>query len=77
MKYRRGLKGQDKAFRIGKRKMIGKRRRRLERRKTFYDAVEPTLGPEIIRLVVKSSIGLREPGDGLLWKCRPPPTRKR
>jgi hypothetical protein len=30
-----GSKGQNKAFRIGKRKMIGKQRRRLERRRTI------------------------------------------
>jgi hypothetical protein len=76
-KCRRGSKGQNKAFRIGKRKMIGKQRRRLERRRTFYEAVEPTLGPEVINLVFESSVGLREPGNGTLWKCRPPPKRKR
>jgi hypothetical protein len=48
-KCRRGLKGQNKAFRNGMGGIIGKRRRRLERRKTLYDAVEPTLGPEIIK----------------------------
>jgi hypothetical protein len=72
-----GSKGQNKAFRIGRRKMIGKQPRRLERRSTFYEAVEPTLGPEVINLVVESSIRLREPGDCLLWKCRPPLKRKR
>jgi hypothetical protein len=49
----------------------------LGRRKALYDAVEPILGPEVIELVVESSIGLREPGDGLLWKCWPPPKRKK
>jgi hypothetical protein len=33
-------------------------------------------GMEIAKLLVESSIGLREPGDGILWKCRPPPKRK-
>jgi hypothetical protein len=75
-KCRCGSKGQNKAFRIGKRKMIGKQRQHLER-STFYEAVEPTLGPEVINLVVESSIGLRELGDWLLWKCRPLPKRKR
>jgi hypothetical protein len=76
MKCRRsGFKGQSKAFRKGKRVMIGKGH--LERRKALYDAFEPTLGPEIAKRVVGTSIRLREPGDGLLWKCRPPPKRKR
>jgi hypothetical protein len=70
-KCRRGSKGQNKAFRIGKRKMIGKQRRRLERRRTFYEAVEPTLGPEVINLVVESSIGLREPGAGYCGSVGP------
>jgi hypothetical protein len=55
--------------------MIGKGH--LERRKELYDAIEPTLGPEIAKRVVGTSIRLREPGDWLLWKCRPPPKQKR
>jgi hypothetical protein len=76
MKCRRsGLKGQSKAFRNRKRVMIGKGH--LERRKDLYDAVEPTLGLEIAKRVVGTSVRLREPGDWLLWKCWPPPKRKR
>jgi hypothetical protein len=63
-----GIGGRGITSGSGRRGMIRKRQRRLARRKTFYDAVELTLGPEIIRLVVESSIGLREPGDWLLWK---------
>jgi hypothetical protein len=74
---RSGIKGRGITSGSGMRGMIRKRQRGLEKRKTFYDAIEPTLGPEIIKLVVGSYIGLREPGDGTLWKCRPPPKRKR
>jgi hypothetical protein len=49
----------------------------LERRKALYDAVKPTLGLEIAKRVVGTSLRLRESGDWLLWKCRPPPKRKR
>jgi hypothetical protein len=73
MKCRRsGLKGQSKAVRNEKRGMVGKRN--MERRKALYDAVEPTLGPEVIRIVVGR---LRKTSIWLLWKCRPPPKRKR
>jgi hypothetical protein len=72
-----GTKGRGIAAGSRMRGMIRKRQRGLEKRKTFYNAIEPTLGLEIIKLVVESSIGLREPGDGTLWKCRPPPKRKR
>jgi hypothetical protein len=76
MKCRRsGLKGQSKAFRKGKRVMLEKGH--LERRKALYDAVEPTLGLEIAKRVVGTSFRLWEPGDWLLWKCRPPPKQKR
>jgi hypothetical protein len=51
-KFCRGLNGQSKAFWNGQRGMIGKQHRRLERRRTFYEAVELTLGPKVINLVV-------------------------
>jgi hypothetical protein len=70
-KCRCGLKGQSKAFWNRKRGMIGKQH--LERRKAFYDAVEPTLGPEVVRIVVRMSERLRKMCIWLLWKCRPPP----
>jgi hypothetical protein len=76
-KCRSGLRGQSKASRNGQTKMIGKRHRRLERKKTHREAIRKSLGMEIAKLKVESSIGLREPGDGILWKCRPPPKRKR
>jgi hypothetical protein len=60
-----GIKGRGITSGSGMRGMIRKRRG-LEKRNTFYDAIEPPLGPEIIKLVVKSSIRLREPGDGTL-----------
>jgi hypothetical protein len=50
---------------------------RLKTRKTFYDAIELTLGLEIAKRVVGTSVRLQELGDWLLWKCRPPPKRKR
>jgi hypothetical protein len=48
----------------------------MERRKALYDAVEPTLGPEVVRIVVRTSVRLRKMSIWLLWKCRPPPNRK-
>jgi hypothetical protein len=76
-KCRSGIQGQSKAFRNGKRGRIEKRERRLERKKTHREVVRQSLRLEIAKLLVESSIGLREPGHGLLWKCRPPPKRKR
>jgi hypothetical protein len=55
MKCRRsGIKGRGITTGSG---MIRKRRG-LEKRNKFYDAIEPPLGPEIIKLVFESSIGL-------------------
>jgi hypothetical protein len=34
--------------------------RRLERRKTLYDAVEPTLGPKIVKIAVGTSVRFRK-----------------
>jgi hypothetical protein len=72
---RSGIRGRAKAVRNGKKGMIGKRH--LERRKALYAAVEPTLGPEVVRIVVRTSVGLWKMSIWLLWKCRPPPKRKR
>jgi hypothetical protein len=52
-----GIKGQGITSGSGMRGMIRKRRG-LEKRNTFYNAIEPPLKPEIIKLVVESSIGL-------------------
>jgi hypothetical protein len=57
--------------------MIGKQHRRLERKKTNSEAIRKSLGMEVAKLIVESPIGLREPGDGILWKCRPPSKRNR
>jgi hypothetical protein len=76
-KCRRGLKGRGKTSGNGMRETIGKQRRLLERKKTHSEAITKSLGMETAKLMVESPIGLREPGDGLLWKCRPPPKRKR
>jgi hypothetical protein len=72
-----GLRGQNKGSRNGKRGRTGKWDRRLERKKTHCEVMRQSQRLEIVRLLVESSIGLREPGDGLLWKCRPLPKRKR
>jgi hypothetical protein len=58
--------------------IIGKQRRLLERKKRHSEAIRKSLGMETAKLIaVVSPIGLRKPGDWLLWKCRPPPKRKR
>jgi hypothetical protein len=74
-KCRHFLKGQSKAVRNGKRVMIGKRH--LERKKALYDDIERTLGPEVVRIVVETSVRLQKMSDRILWKCRPLPKRKR
>jgi hypothetical protein len=50
---------------------------RLEEIRMHREVTRQSLRLEIARLIVGSYIGLREPGDGTLWKCRPPPKRKR
>jgi hypothetical protein len=72
-----GIRKLNKAFRTGKRGRIVKRDRRLDRKKTCIEAIRKSLFMEITKLIFESSIRLREPGDELLWKCRPPPKRKR
>jgi hypothetical protein len=51
--------------------------RRLERKKTHSEAIGQKLDVKIAKFIFESYIRLREPGDWLLWKCRPPPKRKR
>jgi hypothetical protein len=42
-----------------------------------YEALRQKFETEAVKIAVGSPIGLREPGDGILWKYRPPPERKR
>jgi hypothetical protein len=72
-----GIRKLNKVSRTGKRGRIVKRERRLDRKKTYIEAIRKRLCMEIIKLIFESSIGLREPRDGTLWKCRPLPKRKR
>jgi hypothetical protein len=69
--------GQNKVSRTGKRGRIVKWDRRLDRKKTHSEAIRKSPCMEITKLIFESSVRLREPGDGLLWKCRPLPKRKR
>jgi hypothetical protein len=55
----------------------GKRDQHLEAKKTHNEVIRKSLDLEIARLMVESPVGLREPGNGTLWKCRPLPKRKR
>jgi hypothetical protein len=50
---------------------------RLEAKRTHHEVTMKSLDLEIEMLIVGSYLGLREPEDGTLWKCRPPPKRKR
>jgi hypothetical protein len=50
---------------------------RLEAKRMHRELIRKSLDLEIARLIVESFIGLREPGNGTLWKCRSPPKRKR
>jgi hypothetical protein len=72
-----GIRKLNQTFRTGKRGKIVKRDQRLDRKKTYIEAIRKSLFMEITKLIFESSVGLREPGDWLLWKCRPPPKRKR
>jgi hypothetical protein len=54
--------------------------RKLDRRlkeRTLNEAIRKSPRREIVRLIFESSVGLREPGSGTLWKCQPPPKWKR
>jgi hypothetical protein len=51
--------------------------RRLERKKTHSEAIRQKLDVKIAKFIFESYIRLWEPGDWLLWKCQPPPKRKR
>jgi hypothetical protein len=43
----------------------------------FCEAIRQRLDVKIAKFIFESYIRLREPGDCLLWKCRPPLKRKR
>jgi hypothetical protein len=43
----------------------------------LYEAFQHKFETKAVEIAVVSPIGLRKPGDWLLWKCRPPPKRKR
>jgi hypothetical protein len=49
----------------------------MRNERILYEAFRQKIEPEAVRIAVESSIRLREPGDGILWKCQPPPKRKR
>jgi hypothetical protein len=54
--------------------------RKLDRQlkeRTLNEALRKSPHREIVGLIFESSVGLQELGDGLLWKCQPPPKRKR
>jgi hypothetical protein len=72
-----GIRKLKKVSRTGKRGRIVKRDQRREAKRTHLEVTRKILDLEIAMLIVGSYIGLREPGDGTLWKCRPPPKRKR
>jgi hypothetical protein len=42
-----------------------------------YEAFRHKFETRAVKIAVVSPIGLRELGDWLLWKCRPPLKRKR
>jgi hypothetical protein len=72
-----GIRKLNQTFRTGKRGRIVKRDRSLDMKRTHHKAIRRSLFMDIAKLIFESSVGLREPGDELLWKCRPPPKRKR
>jgi hypothetical protein len=76
-KRRSGLKGRGNVSHTRKRGRILKRDRRLDRKKMHSEAIRKSLHMETAKLIFESSIRLRKPGDVILWKCWPPPKRKR
>jgi hypothetical protein len=71
---RSGIRGRGKTSGNGMRR-TGKRR--LERKEADHEIIRQSLGREIVKRIVKSSIGLLKLGDKILWKCRSLPKRKR
>jgi hypothetical protein len=70
-----GIRRLSKTSGNGKRGRTEKRR--LERMEADCEIIRWSLCLEIAKLMIMSFIRLREPGDGTLWKCQPPPKRKR
>jgi hypothetical protein len=54
-----------------------KRDQHLEAKMMHREIIRRSLRLEIAKLMIESSVRLQEPGDGTLWKCRPPPKWKR
>jgi hypothetical protein len=55
----------------------GARQHLLLKERIFNKAIRKSLSREIAKQMVESSIRLRGPSIWILWKCRPPPKRKR
>jgi hypothetical protein len=72
-----GIRRLSKTSGNGMRGWTGKRDQYLEAKRTHCEVIRKSLDLEIAMLIVRSYIGLREPGDGTLWKYRPPPKWKR
>jgi hypothetical protein len=72
-----GIRRLSKTSGNGKRGMIVKGDQRPEAKRTHHEAIRKSLFMEITKLIFESSVGIWEPRDELLWKCRPPPKRKR
>jgi hypothetical protein len=71
------IKGLGKTSGNRVRGRIMKRDQRLETKRTHRDATRQDQRLEIVKIAADISIRPREPGDWLLWKCRPLPKRKR
>jgi hypothetical protein len=71
-----GIRSLSKTPGNGMRGWTRKLDRRLKER-TLNEAIRKSPRRDIVRLIFESSVGLRVPGNGTLWKCRPPPKRKR
>jgi hypothetical protein len=72
-----GIRKLNKVSHTGKRGRIVKKDQCLEAKRSHHEVTRKSLSLEIAMLIVGSYIGLREPGNGTLWKCRPPPKQKR
>jgi hypothetical protein len=66
-----GIRKLNRVSRTGKRGRTEERR--LERMEADREIIRQSLRLEIAKLMIMSFIRLREPGDGTLWKCQPPP----
>jgi hypothetical protein len=72
-----GIRRLNKTSGNGVRGRIIKRDQRLETKRTRHEATRQDQRLEIVKIAADLSVRLREPSDGTLWKCRPPPKRKR